>query len=252
MNTGAHKEIDLLDIAVSMVRSVIKNLTWVILITLSCVIGGYLTSKFSSAYEGQLMIKGRGLKASELAFFLLEYQRGGIPGITGQEASSIKDFSFAAHTENPQINERESFATITVKANDSTLFQKIQSGIVAGLNDEKMVNNYYTLFNQIDSALITEYKDNISRAEVLIERKADKESVALFPEVMNMWTKLKEIEAVYEKPLITAVNDFVPVHTQLSALKTSAIGLLIGMALSFAFIMMRGFIVYYKKVTAGT
>ncbi len=258
MDTGAQKaEIDLLDIAVSTVRSVIKNLTWVILITLSGVIGGYLTSKFSSAYESQIMIKARRVHVKELSFLLLNYQKRGIPGVTDEEASDhLKKFSFVVHADNPPEEKREteleSFATITVKTNDSTLFQKIQSGIVAEMNKEKIVKNYFAIENRINSALITEYKDKIRRAEALIERKPGEESVILFPEVMNMWTRLNALEAVHEKPLVAAVNDFEPLKTRLDPTTSVIVGLLIGMVLSAIFIGVRGFITHYKKVTAGT
>jgi hypothetical protein len=258
MDTGAQKaEIDLLDIAVGSVRSVIKNLTWVILITISGGIGGYLTSKFSSAYESQLMIKARRVQEKELAFLLLSYQKRGIPGITKDEvADHLKDFSFIVHTDNLQLSEKEkeleSFATITVKVNDSTFFQKIQRGLVAQMNNEKIVKNYLALDNQINSTLITQYKDKIRRAEALIERKPNEESVVLFPEILNMWAKLSEVEAIYQQPIVASVSDFEPIKTQLNPIISIIVGFLVGMILSAIFIAIRGFVSYYRKVTAGT
>jgi hypothetical protein len=258
MDTGAQKaEIDLLDIAVGSVRSVIKNLTWVILITISGGIGGYLTSKFSSAYESQMVIKARRLKDKELAFLLLNYQKRGIPGLTRQEESDhLKDFSFIVHSDNFQLEEKEkgleSFATITVKLNDTTFFQKIQAGIVAKMNSEKIVKNYYALDNQVTLNLITQYKDKIRRAEALIERKPNEEAVVLFPEVLNMQSKLSELETVYQQPIVTAVNDFEALNTRINPITSIIVGLLAGMVFSAIFIGIRSFASYYKKVTAGT
>jgi hypothetical protein len=258
MDTSTQKaEIDLLDIAVGSVRSVIKNLTWVILITISGGIGGYLTSKFSSAYESQIMIKARRLQEKELAFLLLSYEKRGIPGITEEEAGDhVKNFSFVVHEDNLQPGEKEheleSFATITLRLNDSTFFQKIQHGLVARMNKEKIVKNYFMLDNQINSKLITEYKDKIRRAEALIERKPNEESVVLFPEIMNMWAKLNEIEAIYQQPIVEAINDFEPIETQLNPITSIIVGFLAGIILSAIFIGVRGFISYYRKVTAET
>jgi hypothetical protein len=258
MDTGTQKaEIDLLDIAVGSVRSVIKNLTWVILITISGGIGGYLTSKFSSVYESQMMIKARRLKDKELAFLLLNYQKRGIPGLTKQEQRDhLQDFSFIVHTDNFQLDEKEksleSFATVTVKLNDSTLFQKIQAGIIGRMNNEKIVKNYYTLDNQINQSLITQYKDKIRRAEALIERKPNEEAVVLFPEMMNMQSKLTELETVYQQPIVAAVNDFEPLNTRINPITSIIVGLLAGMVFSAIFIGIRSFASYYKKVTAGT
>jgi hypothetical protein len=252
MDTGTQKaEIDLLDIAVGSVRSVIKNLTWVILITISGGIGGYLTSKLSSAYESQLMIKARRVKDKELALLLLNYQKRGVPGMTKQEETDhLKDFSFSVHTNNflPEEKGRdlESFATITVKLNDSTFFQNIQAGIIARMNNEKIVKNYYAIDNQINAKLIAEYKDKIRRAESLIERKVNEESVILFPEVMNMQTKLTELEATYQQPIITAISDFEPLNTRINPITSTIVGLLAGMVLSAIFIGIR------SLVTAGT
>jgi hypothetical protein len=258
MDTGTQKaEIDLLDIAVGSVRSVIKNLTWVILITISGGIGGYLTSKLSSAYESQLMIKARRVNDRELALLLLNYQKRGVPGMTKQEETAhLKDFSFNVHTNNflPEEKDRdiESFATITVKLNDSTFFQNIQAAIIARMNNEKIVKNYYAIDNQINGKLIAEYKDKIRRAESLIERKVNEESVVLFPEVMNMQTKLTELEATYQQPIITAISDFKPLNTRINPITSTIVGLLAGMVLSAIFIGIRSFASYYKKVTAGT
>lgn len=256
MDTGAQKaEIDLLDIAVGSVRSVIKNLTWVILITVSGGIGGYLTSKFSSAYESQIMIKGRRLADKELAFLLLNYQKRGIPGITRQEARDhLENFSFIVHSNNNLNNDEEksleSFATITLSMDDSLMFEKVQKGILDRMNNEKIVKNYFEQDNQINSRLISEYKDKIRRAESLIERKESEESVVLFPEVMNMQTKLSELEATYQQPIVTAVNDFEPLTTQINPIATTVFGLLAGIVLSAIFIGIRSFASYYKKVTA--
>jgi hypothetical protein len=258
MDTGAQKaEIDLLDIAVGSVRSVIKNLTWVILITLSGGIAGYLTSKFSSAYESQLMIKARRIKSTEFSLLLLNYQKRRIPGLTREEAANhVKDFSFVVHNNqylpDEKEKESESFATITVKLNDSTFFQKIQNGIITRINNEKVIRNYSALDNQIKSKLITEYKDKIRRAENLIERKPSEEAVVLFPEVMNMREKLTELEAGYKQPMVVVISDFEPIQKQISPITATAVGLLIGMILSAIFIGTRAFITYYKKVTAGT
>lgn len=257
MDTGAQKaEIDLLDIAVSSVRSVVKNLTWVILITLSGGIAGYLTSKISSGYESQIMIKARRVKESELAFLLLNYQKRRIPGLTRQEAiDHIEDFSFRAYPSsfNPEQKEQEpvSFAVITVKLRDSTLFQKLQQGIVDRLNNEKLIKDYYRLDRQVNSRVIAEYKDKIRRAEMLIDKKASEESVMLFPEVMTMQSKLAEMEAVFEQPIVVAVNDFEPIHTRINPITSIFVGIVIGMIVSAIFIGTRAFISHYKKVTAG-
>jgi hypothetical protein len=258
MDMRAQKaEIDLLDIAVSTVQSVTKNLTWVILITLSGGIGGYLTSKFSSAYESQIMIKARRVQNTELAFLLLNYQENGVPGITKEEASdNVRKFSFIVNVDNALPGEKklqsESFATITVALKDSALFQKIQAGLTARLNNEKLVRNYYATDNEINSKLIAQYKERIRRAEALIERKSSDESVVLFPEIMTMTTRLAEIEAVFEKPMVTAIDDFEPIRKQLNPVMSVIVGLLIGMILSAVFIGVRSFASYYKKVTAGT
>lgn len=256
MDMGAQKaEIDLLDIAVGSVRSVVKNLTWVVLITVSGGIGGYLTSKFSSVYESQIMIKSRRLESKELAFLLLTYQKRGIPGITKQEAGKyLNEFSFIVHSNNFELDGKEksteAFATITVKMSDSTMFKKIQNGLIARMNAEKVVKNYLALDNQINARLIAEYKDKIRRAESLIERKPNEEAVILFPEVMNMQVKLSELEAVYHQPLISAVNDFEPLSTRINPVISTVVGLLAGMVLSAIFIGIRSFAAYYKKVTA--
>lgn len=249
-------EIDLLDIAVSTVRSVIKNLTWVALITVTCTVGGYLTSKFSSAYESQMMIKARRMKDTELSFILLGYQKRGIPGVTKEEAVNVvKNFTVQIHQNNLQPEKKEAeetFASITLKASDSTLFSRVQAAIIDRLNNEKLVKNYEAIDKRISSQIIAEYKDKIRRAEHMMERKPGEETVVLFPEVMNMKTKLAEIEAIAGQPIVTAAGDFQPFQTRLNPITSTIVGTIIGMFLSAVFIGTRAFVSYYKKVTAGT
>jgi hypothetical protein len=238
-------EVDILETAVKLVRFLMKNLLWVILFPLAGLLGGYLL-KYNKPpqYQSQLLLRGVMMAQEEMTMLLYSYTVTGIPGISPDEALRLQDFSFKVY-----LKENSLFANITFIATDTTILKKVQKILPDQLNQEDLVRSYFEVAKNYNSKLALEYREKIQIAEALIQEKKQNDAALIgMPELMNLYTRLGEVEInLNQKGLIRVVSRYKPMPLGNGRIKGALKGLIGGVLLLSIFLVVKSFIIYYRK-----
>ena len=242
------EEVDILETAVNLVRFLLKNVVWVILFPLiGLAVGYFSTLGKPPVYETQIVLKVLVVLEDEMSFLIQNYQRAGIPGLTADEQAEVKDFSYNAYTKQGVV-----FATITCVVGDTSIVKKIETGLVDRLNNEGLVKSYFEAFQINNRKILFEYKEKIRIAEAQLETRKEG-AFAGTTDLMELHTQLGEFEmSANRKALITPVTMFKP--AVLDNEKTYAMlkGLGVSILILAAFLMIKSFVIYYRKSIAST
>jgi hypothetical protein len=259
MNADMRKEeIDLLDILVRLVRTIIQNLVWIIVFVAAGGTVAYFGDLKSNppVWEARMLIRAHDITLEELDFLMLHYQRSQLPGLsTDEQKKHVEDFIFSIYKQSVPVGDTDGlmvFIRITAIVDDTTILRKVESALVKKMNEEPLIIEYQGLGLRRSKKMIEQYDKQIQLIESLIDKKNAVEVAPLLAELRSLRTKRTERELVLQRSAIELADNFKFTEVPHSIVRSVALGLVAGFVLSGLFIAIKSFVSYYRKVNSST